>query len=118
MRFSKGFTLIELMIVLAIAGIATVVFGGIGMSAYGSISGANASKATEAATAYSVAMFGSQPAGVMCSNSDSDSDGYVSCDVKLPDGSIEQLQCPAWGSFFNDGCKSFRLMQNMNTTRR
>ena len=113
----RGFSLIEEMIVVAIVAILVTVVGGFSLNLIGAVTGENQAKATAFAQEYVRTMYEVEVNTIMCSNSDSDGDGYVSCDVKMPDGSIEQLQCPGFASFFNDDCKSYRLMQNMKVTR-
>ena len=84
-------------VILLIPGVLVINFGG--------MMGLNSSKAEEKATEYVQKLYGNEPKGVSCSNSDSDGDGYVSCDVNTGTKVI-LLECPTFGSFFNDKCKT------------
>jgi flagellar basal body-associated protein FliL len=72
---------------------------------FGGVMGLNSSKAEKTATEYVQKLYNKTPQGVSCSNSDSDGDGYVSCDVNTGDKVI-LLECPTFGSFFNTKCKT------------
>jgi hypothetical protein len=71
----------------------------------GGIMGLNSNKAEKTANEYVQKLYGTEAKGVSCSNSDSDDDGYVSCDVNTGTKVI-LLECPTFTSFFNTKCKT------------
>ena len=100
---SKGFTLIELMIVLAVVGIVLVL--GVNVVA-GFIS--RGDEAREAAITWTTEM-GMDTSAVSCADRDTDGDGYVSCNVaqKRSDGTVAvtPIEC-AVGWTMNSGCRT------------
>ena len=98
---TKGFTLIELMIVISILGIV----GAILFRACGGVNLGSAEHAQENATKYLNNM-GYEFKGVSCTGTDSDGDGYISCDVNLSDGNRLRLDCASGGVMTRtEGCK-------------
>jgi len=55
-----------------------------------------------------IAEYGLRVQGLSCAETDSDQDGYVSCDLNLGEGKMEQIQCAAEGAFAMDqnGCNA------------
>ena len=88
-----------------IIAIITIIVVGILLVNFGGIMGLNSNKAEKTANEYVQKLYGKDPQGVSCSNSDSDGDGYVSCDVNTGTEVI-LLECPTFGSFFNNKCKT------------
>lgn len=115
MRNQRGVTVFELIFGMSslfiFLVVALVVFGG-GCNVVANVSGASEKKAKEEATSWAVGM-GIQPSGVTCAGTDSDNDGYVSCNIaeKLANGTtqIHAVECGRALSF-NSGCRTARFM--------
>ena len=94
-----------------VIGIVLVALGAIIFN-FGGMMGLNSNKAEKAATEYVTKLYGNDAKGVSCSNSDSDGDGYVSCDVNTGEKVI-LLECPTFNSFFNSKCKTRLIGKGM-----
>lgn len=103
---------IEKVIIAAVAGIFLALAVGGGCTCAANITGANHDKAIEAARQWGKEM-GLDVKGVSCANSDSDSDGYVSCTVSSAktDGSVQihPVECAA-AYTLNSGCRAARIV--------
>ena len=111
----QGFTLIELMIVLAIAGILFAVVAG----AILNNPGKTEQRATENANRWAAAQH-IEHKRLSCAH-DSDGDGYGSCTIVTTDGEKIQLQCAS--GFVQDatgasGCKEIDGNVKVNQTIR
>jgi prepilin-type N-terminal cleavage/methylation domain-containing protein len=102
-RISRGFTLIELIIVMSILGFIVALAGFIFKSCSSS-----RNTAEEEARVYASKM-GMTLKGVSCMNRDTDDDGYVSCTLNVieKDGKENSIpiECAAKWSYNNDGCR-------------
>ena len=104
---SRGFTLVELLIVVAIIGIIVVLAGGFIFNSCSSSKGT----AEDEARKYGVSL-GLEVKGVSCTNRDTDGDGYVSCSISYIDNgkiSIMPVECASRWTVNNDGCKAQKL---------
>jgi prepilin-type N-terminal cleavage/methylation domain-containing protein len=103
-RIQRGFTLIELIIVISIIGIVAAIL--IGLVFHGCSS--SRGTAEDEAKAYAASM-GIQIYGVSCMNRDTDGDGYVSCSLSVKDKNgnptVTPIECASRWQIANDGCK-------------
>lgn len=107
---SKGFSVVELMIVVAIIGILFIIVGsgavaiGAGCVSPSEVEGSAERNAKEFAS-----KMGIKYEGLSCSGADSDHDGYTSCTFNLGDGKIQSFECgydrPTALMGQNTGCK-------------
>ncbi|MCX6714817.1 MAG: type II secretion system protein [Candidatus Uhrbacteria bacterium] len=104
----KGFTLIELMIVLAIISILAVVVGGM----FRGCSAVSGSKQEAMATMRTYATeMGWKMVGGTCADTDSDGDGYISCTINVQEVEgappvAKALQCASGAAISRTGgCK-------------
>ncbi len=106
MNSKSGFTLVELMIVLAIVGIiAAIVCGNVA-----NCSGATQGNATAAMRGYMTDIYRAPDARIQCVQRDSDGDGYVSCTGAYEDGEGKtqtvHVECAYW---LNEGCRAPKM---------
>jgi len=100
MKKQQGFTLIELMIVIAIIGImVSVIAAAVG----GNWTGRHKESAQENANEF-ISSMELKVDKVQCNGTDSDGDGYVSCMFKMQDGSMKQFECAGW-TWNGEGCR-------------
>lgn len=116
MKSSKGFTIIELVIVLAVVLIAV----SIGSSVIWNNRGATEERAYKGGSDF-VMKNGIQKKRMTCAG-DSDGDGYGTCTIATVDGEIITLECPTdfvntnlWGA---TSCKEIPVMRMQGLTGR
>lgn len=103
--------MVFLIMLLGGATVALIVLAA-GCNAIGAASGRSHAQALTAARAWSAEM-GVSPNRVTCANSDTDGDGYVSCNVSIEksDKSIEIIPIECAGAFtLNNGCRTARIL--------
>lgn len=106
---SRGFTLVELLIVVAIIGVFCLGFVGFAFRSCGvQDSGARERDAKLFAT-----NLGYDVRGASCMNVDSDSDGYVSCTVSIADknGNISMVPVECASAYaMGSGCRMQKMV--------
>ena len=112
---SRGFTIIELLVVLAVVGIAAaVIFGACSMN----LSGRNHEHAEQEAKRYVAALVdaGVDAHFVGCVDHDTDGDGYLACTVVV-DQQSQTIDCAGDAVMFdNHGCKAYVAKIRVNQT--
>lgn len=108
----RGFTLMELLIVVTFVGIAFIMIIGVFGRCTASVSGSDHKAAETAAKVWSSQM-GFKPVGISCTGMDTNGDGYVSCSIAVlkNDGTPSMIPIECAGSFtINNGCRAARVL--------
>lgn len=108
---NAGFSLVELMIVLAILGVLGAILGGACMSCGGAGVSDRKANAEKYARAYVREFNGWASPVIACMGVDTDQNGYVTCTVAERAGAqSHQIECVSnWVFEYNTGCREYRL---------
>lgn len=107
----RAFTLVELMITIAIIGVFVLIVVVVVGRGCANISGDNERKARQEAELYGQQMFGDALGAVSCTSADTDGDGYVTCALSVKNKqtgevSLVGVECAtAWNLSGNKGCR-------------
>lgn len=96
----------KLLQLVVVTGFALIAIGGGSALSVGACTPAQVQEMSERNAKTYAAKMGIKYTGMNCSTTDSDGDGYVSCDLNTPTG-IVSIECALWGS----GCKAKPSLQ-------
>lgn len=83
----------------------------VGCNQISALNGINRNTAQRQAEAWVAEIYRGRQATVVCQNSDSDHNGYITCSVRVENDPVMSIECSAPYTF-NDGCK-LPTFQNM-----